>query len=283
MSTEGHVINAVVGAAGLLSAMGSTFTIVMYARYPDLRSLSYRIIMWIGVCDLLFTLSQWAAMLANPRHWDHEYTSATCTAEAVFAQFLNLASILWTVVISVLLHTSITDQVLGLTSSTIEGHLPVLHAAVWGTSALLTILPGITDSYGWADGWCWITDRGLGTFWRFFTFYFPLALAFAYILYINSRLRAQILLWRASATEDSAQIQTLTRLRLYPLAVLVAWFWAYVNRIYQVWGPAVFWMALLHVLFSTLQGFFNALIYGYSPRVRAKLFPSIEGMPLTQE
>jgi len=60
------------------------------------------------------------------------------------------------------------------------------------------------------------------------------------------------------------------RLKLYPLILVVCWFWATINRLQNAFNPnnEVFWLYVLQVLFRSLQGLLNCVAYGLQPNVR---------------
>merc|ERR1712146_303375 len=100
----------------------------------------------------------------------------------------------------------------------------------------------------------------IGKIWRMLLFYVPLWAVMVYILYVYNR--------TLKLLDRSAE--SFKRMRYYPLVLLVANFFATINRIAQMFTEPNFELAVLHVFFGNLVGLFNALIYGWNDAVRAK-------------
>eukprot|EP00475_Leptophrys_vorax_P016914 TRINITY_DN23427_c0_g2_i1.p1 TRINITY_DN23427_c0_g2~~TRINITY_DN23427_c0_g2_i1.p1 ORF type:complete len:235 (+),score=31.50 TRINITY_DN23427_c0_g2_i1:95-799(+) len=111
--------------------------------------------------------------------------SLACFTQAMLIQFFEISAILWTGMIALTLHITFayfqfdTDKLLSR-----------YRSWVWGTSAVLTMLPVWTDSYGQSHAWCWIradSFRCWGTFWRFSTFYLMLLLVMIHSSYVAAK------------------------------------------------------------------------------------------------
>lgn len=84
---------------------------------------------------------------------------------------------------------------------------------------------------------------------------------------------------------------------LFLQVLIICYFWASVNRVYQLFHPAVFWLSAVHIFFASLQvwvlfvtscwlnrlccvqGFFNAMIYGLTPSVKTEIRIQLTGTP----
>lgn len=56
------------------------------------------------------------------------------------------------------------------------------------------------------------------------------------------------------------------KLIAYPAVFLFTWLFPTINRVYQVTtGDSLYWMILLHALFSDMQGLLNSIVYIITP------------------
>ncbi|EKX55538.1 hypothetical protein GUITHDRAFT_99314 [Guillardia theta CCMP2712] len=149
------------------------------------------------------------------------------------------------------------------------------HAIAWGIPFFLFLLPLFSKSYGYEYGACWILSTAPVL--RFVQFYIPLWIVIGYNVWNIStlifHLRGLVL-----STQDDSQantdLQVFWRLALYPVILIICWFFGTINRIYNSLHPdePIFALYFLHKFFGSMQGFFNFLVYGMSTAVRAKLY-----------
>ncbi|CAM9503383.1 unnamed protein product [Sphacelaria rigidula] len=70
-------------------------------------------------------------------------------------------------------------------------------------------------------------------------------------------------------SRSSTSMGIVNRLRLYPIALVVCWSWATVNRLREAIDPygAIFWLYVLQYSFQTIHGFLNLIIFLRTPTV----------------
>lgn len=157
------------------------------------------------------------------------------------------------------------------------------HVLCWGVAGILTGLPFITDSYGDSGSWyvtsssrmsltpcltrvvrhrCWIKGDEQGTIWRFVQFYLILwiVLLANMVLYLWIALEVRRSLRQLTHSTSGS---TLLRLGLYPIILFVSYAFASANRIQNFIQPEheIYWLFVLHTVFSSLVGLFNAMAY----------------------
>eukprot|EP00899_Mesostigma_viride_P014372 jgi/Mesvir1/22936/Mv19449-RA.1 len=158
------------------------------------------------------------------------------------------------------------------------------HVYVWGTSIFLASVPLIGNHYGYSPVFCWVKSETLyGQILSILIFYGPLwcAILFNAVVYFRviRRLRHTMKIkgWASSFSDknqhDRLEIKVVKRLFFYPLILLVCWAWATANRIQNFVSPESphFWLYVLHISFSSLQGFLNSLAYGLNAGVRQQV------------
>jgi len=68
---------------------------------------------------------------------------------------------------------------------------------------------------------------------------------------------------------DAEQSSYVRRLWFYPLVLAICWLPATINRVQNFfWDTPIPVLNVLHVLFGGFQGFFDALVYGFTPSVK---------------
>ena len=71
--------------------------------------------------------------------------------------------------------------------------------------------------------------------------------------------------------EEKRTARIANRLLLYPLILIISFIFATINRFTHLFCDITFetnWFILLHIVFSNLNGFLNAVVYGLSNQVK---------------
>jgi hypothetical protein len=78
------------------------------------------------------------------------------------------------------------------------------------------------------------------------------------------------LLQGQSDASTKGMLRVVDRLKYYPMILIVCWTFATINRIYDSIHPRSpsLGLIVMQTIFQTLQGFFNAMVYGLTPSVR---------------
>ena len=253
----------------IFSFIGSSIIIISYLKFPNLRKFSLQLVLWLSVSDCGACLSYF---LGDPRD-----NTILCTSQAIIQSFFELASVLWTTIIAYTLFRLIISQ------KTSAHLIYKFHAFAWGISLIACVLPLSTDSYGNSGSWCWIaipldsegkTKTNLliaGNAWRFFLFYFPLWLAIAYntaVYIIVTRTLKRVANTQCDESKPK-YLKMIRRLRLYPLVLILCWTFGTINRFQNVVNPAepIYILFILQVSTRSLQGIFNASVYGMNSHV----------------
>jgi len=252
---QNEVLSAIRIGASTISMIGSTFIIVMYWAFEDLRKFAFKLVVLLSYCDIIMGVGTYLG--------DGNEDNDLCHLQGFIIQFGSISGVLWTLVIAYCIREVILVQPRNLH---IENKLQKFHIIVWGTSLFLSILPFFSNNYGDADGWCWISKYGnhdavWGTFWRMFCFYIPLWITIVII----------IMIYRRTLNVMDRSAKSFKRMRWYPLVLIATYFFATVDRIWQLFGDANFELCAFRVFFVSLAGLFNVLIYGWTPAVKDKL------------
>ena len=251
-----------------LSLAGSVFIISMYAICPDLRGFAFKLVFCMTIADEGKAICKRQAAFLLPTY------GAFCYIAAVADTFCALSSVLWTSTIAWCLYITVVRG-----REDIESLKVYFYLYSWGLPLVICPLPFITDSYGPAQGWCWIAaskqDIWLGTMWRVLAFYGPLWLVVPFNVYSYARVIRAVRLHASSALTESTQIRDtlIRRLRFYPLVLVICYAPVTVKRIYDFVDPEEgnIYLGLISACMMCLNGLFNALAYGFTDSVKDAL------------
>eukprot|EP00752_Nemacystus_decipiens_P005326 g4830.t1 len=181
-------------ACASLSFLGSTVIIVAYFRFKQLRTYSFQLVCWLAVCDIAVNLS---FFLGSPSDG-----SGLCYAQGFLQRFFQVALIQWTLLIaqSLLVVSSKTRTFDG------DKRMPWNHVWAWGVSAILSVIPLSTGSFGRTEGPFCCVDGGdswtIGSLWRaiFLVMVFAsmVAIVWAYAEVVKNLSQAQQNVFRLS-------------------------------------------------------------------------------------
>ncbi len=209
--------------------------------------------------------------------------TAACVVQGIGEQWFQLSSIIWTTIISYTLWNAVINR------KDSAKLMPYYLAVGYGVPFLTSMIPLFTDSYVNTGFWCWFdASTTEGTVLRFLFFYFPLwsAIIFnAWTYYVTITTMKNILMTQETSDKSSdipnKYKKLIARLKLYPLVLVICWFWGTINRLQNAISPShpQFWLFLLQVLGSHSQGWMNAVVYGLNPGVREAWVGWLEEVP----
>jgi len=232
-----------------LSFCGSLTIIVCFLYIVELRNFAFRLVFFVSLSDSLACLFRF---FGNPQD------NTLCQLQGFGSNLFDLASFMWVAAIAVVINmVRVKVDVFEP-----EKFLQKCHIVIWPSCLLFSILPFFSNSYGPAGGWCWIKDSdAIDDVWRIVCFYIQLLLIFCYLLYVYCGLYFY-LKKDDDISEDSQAM--LRKVVFFPLVVFVCYFFAFVRRMLEVCGleNTPYWLAVLHISFSSLLGLGNAIVYG---------------------
>lgn len=259
---ETHLISLT--SCGGLSALGCILIILSAILFKKLHTYAFRLVTYLSVADLFASLSILYIGFIIPGY-ESEYF---CLSQAVIQNYSQLASLLITGVISFSLYQAIV-----LENTNIIHQEKFLIFFSFFIPAILTPLPFITNSYGNSFGWCWILHESeLGIVWMGIEFYGPLVI----MLFVNIifYIRVYRKLWSENYISKNKKIvkKLMGRLKMYPLILLLAFGPSMFHRIYIIiYSNSNYYVDLISGCMAALYGFFNALVYGLTSKVKKNL------------
>ena len=259
-AAESAALKGIIIVTSVLSLAGSAFIIFSYYYFVNLRSFPYKLIMFLSVADFFSSLT-YIIGAGNDANECYE-GNFMCYFSAGMSQFFDVASFLWMAVISFNIY-----QVLGRR----RGHdvvffEPYYHLFAWGTSGVLLLIITATNSLGDAGNWCWVRrDRQIE---RMLCYYVILIIIMIYAIVMYFLVR------NAVKTQNmSQQNMIMARMRLYVIIFLFIRFWSVLNRMVELFdgNKSIFVFMFFHSLFSPLQGFANAFVYGLNAKLKKEI------------
>uniref|UniRef100_A0A0D9WMZ4 G-protein coupled receptors family 2 profile 2 domain-containing protein n=1 Tax=Leersia perrieri TaxID=77586 RepID=A0A0D9WMZ4_9ORYZ len=262
---EREILDAVSTSAAALSLVGSSFIVLCYLLFRELRKFSFKLVFFLAVSDMFCSLF---TIMGGPSN------AFYCFAHDYSAHFFCVASFLWTTSIAFTLHRTVVKH-----KTDVEEFGSIFHLYVWGTSLATTVLRSIGSDNGRPGTWCWIQQGSMAKVLHLVTFYLPLWGAILYNGYtyfqvnhmINNATRMAVGISDRSIQSDvRADKKAFNRWGYYPLILIGSWAFATINRLHDFANPGhrIFWLSILDVGFAGLMGLFNSIAYGLNSSVR---------------
>jgi hypothetical protein len=289
-------------ALSLVSLLGSAFILLSVASLPKLQTFAFRLIAALALSNVGLDT---AFLLGNP-----ERSDAVCLAQGLMRVYFSIVGFFITTAITLTCYNIIIKRDFSMQDS-----MKKVMALCWGIPLIMALLPLTTGNYGDVGAWCSISTDDIrhldaGTVWRFLMLYIPMWVSVCVNFWMHFQVSKAIRglefaastsstpasAWQRQSygslaetkphsaddeesprqkTGQSRSLAIINHLRMYPVALLVCWFWAFVNGVYEVIYPTdpLFWLYLLQYIFQTLNGAINAAIFLWTPSVRFYFAP----------
>ncbi|CAN6198421.1 unnamed protein product [Urochloa humidicola] len=258
---EHQILDAVGTGAAALSLVGSSFIVLCYLLFRELRKFSFKLVFYLAVSDMFCSLF---TILGGPSN------AFYCFAHDYSSHFFCLASFLWTTSIAFTLHRTVVKH-----KTDVEEFGSIFHLYVWGSDN------------GRPGSWCWIQQGSMAKVLHLITFYLPLWGAILYngftyyevnCMLNNATWMAAVISDRSNQSDIRAGKKAFNRWGYYPLILIGSWAFATINRFYDFTSPGhkIFWLSFLDVGFAGLMGLFNSIAYGLNSSVRRAISERID-------
>ncbi|KDP28016.1 hypothetical protein JCGZ_19096 [Jatropha curcas] len=263
-------VNAV---ASSLSFVGSSFIVLCYILFKELRKFSFKLVFYLALSDMLCSFF---SIVGDPSK------GFFCIAQGYSTHFFCVASFLWTTTIAFTLHRTVVKH-----KTDVEDLEAMFHLYVWGTSLVMTVIRSIGNNHGHLGAWCWTETGRTRKAIHFITFYAPLWAAILYnglmyfqvIRMLNNATRMAVgMSDRAYQFDARPDLKALNRWGYYPLILIGSWAFGTINRIHDFIAPGhkMLWLSVLDVGTAALMGLFNSIAYGLNSSVRRALYERLD-------
>uniref|UniRef100_A0A0R0GBQ3 G-protein coupled receptors family 2 profile 2 domain-containing protein n=1 Tax=Glycine max TaxID=3847 RepID=A0A0R0GBQ3_SOYBN len=226
-----RVLTAVNAGASSLSLAGSSFIVVCYLLFKELRKFSFKLVFYLALSDILCSLF---SIIGDPSK------GFFCYAQGYSTHFFCVASFLWTTTIAFTLHRTVVKH-----KTDVEDLEAMFHLYVWGTSLVMTVMRSFGNDHKHFGAWCWTQTGRTG----------KMAVGMSGQTFVSD-------------TRDN--MRALNRWGYYPLILIGSWAFGTINHIHDFFEPnhKIFWLTFLDVGTAALMGLFNSIAYGLNSSVR---------------
>lgn len=251
-----------ISVSSTLSLLGCVFIIVVYFRHTELQGFAYKLIAYLALLDLLHCL-----LFLIPTY-DLESTDGLCICQAFLITIVTLESVIWTSVISISLYFSVVRKV------DVKGFVNKIFFYVTAFCSVVSFIPMSkgADEYASRLGWCWLKND----LYKIILLYVPLWL----IIILNSIIYMIVIRKVKSEFEVYKEINSLgksiiRKLRMYPILLIVSFTPVTILRIFETINQSHSEnLVIISGIFTCLNGFLNAMVYGCTRQVRELVFTS---------
>ncbi|WVY91095.1 hypothetical protein V8G54_036609 [Vigna mungo] len=128
-----QILTAVNAGASSLSLAGSSFIVLCYLLFKELRKFSFKLVFYLALADMLCSFF---SIIGDP------FKGLFCYAQGYSTHFFCVASFLWTTTIAFTLHRTVVKH-----KTDVEDLEAMFHLYVWGTSLVMTVMRSIGNDH----------------------------------------------------------------------------------------------------------------------------------------
>jgi len=260
-SSENLIIDLIIIITNSLSLSGNLFIIFIFASCSSVRSYAFKLVVYMSIADSIRSIGY---LLPVPTH-------ALCIAQAVLTQYGSLSGVIWTSIIAFSIYAVVVLEL-----ENIQSYEKFTIIIGFILPFCIALLPFTTNSYGSAEGWCWIKLDDYEILWRMGAFYIIVltVILFNAVMYykVHKELTIDIGYLRGSQHDLSEKTNVHTRFKVYPLIIVACYTLALVKRILEISsGSDYFALSAVSAFFMSVIGVFNAVAYGLTDNVKELL------------
>lgn len=260
--------------SGSLSILGSSFIIVTYFLWKDLRSTSRRILGYISFADFCLAASALEGL------WNSD--NRPCKAQSFVTTTASLWSFFWTTFLAVFLYMIVVKK----KRREAEIIFKVFHVFGWGIPLVIVGIALGEDKLGndldkVTPGWCWINSRSTfkdKIFWMLITGkaweISSCILCFLFFIFLILHIRKKVYHDKgqlSSTLSKETALKVEKRLILVPVVFVMVRIWGTIRFLlywvhYRSGDDSAWWeKALLYLqgMGDGLQGFTNFLLFSF--------------------
>ncbi len=155
-------VHAVVGVTCVLSMVGSVLIILSYFIVPDIRTKAREILVNLSLMDFMAAAANFAGIVINfdnslgtgIDNSSHHHMTHLCLAQATFALYGTVSSVLWTICIAIYIYLCIMIGSKLLAARSVM----IFYALSYGVPVIVTVWYVTTKKLGYdvisGSGWC---------------------------------------------------------------------------------------------------------------------------------
>eukprot|EP00485_Elphidium_margaritaceum_P006171 CAMPEP_0202707754 /NCGR_PEP_ID=MMETSP1385-20130828/20043_1 /ASSEMBLY_ACC=CAM_ASM_000861 /TAXON_ID=933848 /ORGANISM="Elphidium margaritaceum" /LENGTH=480 /DNA_ID=CAMNT_0049366539 /DNA_START=58 /DNA_END=1500 /DNA_ORIENTATION=+ len=253
---ETAVLSAVSVAMSAISLASCLFIILCWCLFKDLRKLAYGFVFYMAIATLLRTFA---------KTWGGHFQKGDtiCSVQGFLMIYGGLSTFYWIMTIALVMYTMIFHPFMWYQEGTIATCNKIALIVNFTVPFFFALLPALTDNYAPTGGWCWIEGTsGGGKALRWVSFYGQLVVILGFCIFAYVRIYVY-LRWSKSAEGLHATHKMYSRIKWYPLCLLLGYTVATLRRFIELWDHKLgFGWAMATSVTTGLFGFFLLLVYG---------------------
>ncbi len=268
----------VVYLVGSLSISGGIFILLVFFCYRKLRNFSFECVAYLTLSSIMTTISY----MINYIEIDKIPLDIPlkCKAQAFMMVLFENSQYIWSMLIAYYIH----QMVIYFEDNYKKSHkYQRINFLIIGylIPLVMALVALWRDVYGPSGRWCWIntTTNSIEQKVFSFVFYFMVWIMIFLNFYFNYRV-IQYLNRESSSQNEREMINKYhKKLMIYPLIQIICIMPGTIYRfIYIVLNHDIFFIQLIQMIFTLLQGFLYAIVYGYTAQVRKALKGTFENL-----
>lgn len=255
--------------SAVLSLFGGGFIICVYLSNKSLHTYPFKLICILSLFDCLCSIG-----FLLPTH-SSEDSDAICILQAVILNAFTLCSVIWSFVIAFSIYMITVRSKLYIEKYCTRYVFIVLLICV-----INTLIPYLSKSYGTVAGWCWIKQN---TAWdtefyeRYLLFFIPLWLIIISNISIYLLVRKRLKTPTGSGTNLKSRLSLSKKLKYYPLTLIFCFLPYTLKGALELdktllTNQTEFYLTLATGFFRGINGFLNAIVYGFTKKVKKIAF-----------
>lgn len=261
---------------GIVSISGCIFMLIVFLCYRKLRNFSFECVAYLTISSMLTTISY----MINYIEVDScpFKISDKCKAQAFMMVLFDNSQYIWSMLIAYYIH----QMVIYFEENDKKSHkytrIKFLMAG-YLLPLMMALIALWRDVYGPSGRWCWINTTTEKTEYKVFSFVFYFVVWILIFLNFLFNYRVIKYLSRVSNTEKEREMLNRyhKKIMVYPIIQTICIMPGTIFRFLQVvLDINIIELQNIQMIFTMLQGFLYAIVYGFTTQVRKALYGTFE-------
>lgn len=256
----------IITIGSVLSYIGTLFVVGTYYYVESLQKIpAFKIIFQIAVADFYYVSVGLFNMLYASKAGGTE-----CEVIGFIAEHAALAASTWAYYFAYIMHGVFTQKIKNIKE--LREKFTRDAILLWLFPLVFAVIPlFFTGGYGYSYLYCWISETlSIEIYYTLVitVLYLPMGIQIVLLLVYYCKIYSAF----KNSAENNEQKALIMELMFYPIGVVLNYLLSGIDRFINVgFGLNWLWFSYFHIFVKQSQGFLNALIYGYSSKVRAMI------------
>ncbi|KAF1993243.1 hypothetical protein P154DRAFT_503807 [Amniculicola lignicola CBS 123094] len=276
-----RILNQVILATSVLSIIGAGWIIISFCLFKQVRTFRHQLILGLAISDWLMAVNFLSSSAVNlsGNLLSEPPQKKFCSSNGFMTQLFVVQTDYWVLLIAICTYLILANH--KHMSAWIQDHRIILWSLPWGLSALWAAIGLAVAGYGDIGAWCWFTSDRVRLLVNFIPRWIIIIIVLALYMHLyriiykahnrfmsfNDEMSPRNIEAHSVSPETDPVLKKMARQMMsYPLVYMFIWTIPTTIRIYQsVTGkPAPFGIATVDKACIVIQGFADAIIYGFN-------------------